>query len=172
MSKADFTIAVEVPDRSDVAALLAEARAYSLARYPEESNHRLPIEELMSPNVTFLVVRRDGEALGAAALYRSPQGIAELKSMVVAERARGIGLGHRLVDSIVTLAAKEGYSTLMLETGIHSHEALALYKRCGFARRGRFGSYSDDPLSVFMERRLQPGSSRESLVGDPTSRGG
>lgn len=60
----------------------------------------------------------------------------------------------------------------MLETGIHSHEALALYKRCGFARRGRFGSYSDDPLSVFMERRLQPGSSRESLVGDPTSRGG
>lgn len=60
MSEADFTIAVEVPDRSDVAALLAEARAYSLARYPEESNHRLPIEQLMAPSVTFLVVRHNG----------------------------------------------------------------------------------------------------------------
>lgn len=170
MSEADFTIAVEAPDRSDVAALLAEARAYSLARYPEESNHGLPIGELMAPNVTFLVVRHNGEALGAAALYRSPQGIAELKSMVVAERARGIGLGRRLVESIVILAAKEGYANLMLETGIHSHEALTFYGRCGFARRGRFGSYADDPLSVFMERRLEPGPSRQRLEGDPASK--
>jgi putative acetyltransferase len=155
MSEAEIAVTVEVPDRSDVVALLAEARAYSFARYPAPSNHRLPIEGLLSPNVTFFVARRNGEALGAAALYRSPEGIAELKSLIVAERARGKGLGRRLVESIVTLAAKEGYATVMLETGIYSHEALTLYERCGFARRNRFGSYADDPLSVFMEHRLQ-----------------
>ncbi len=125
----------------------------------------------MSPSVTFLVLRRSGEALGAAALYRSPEGIAELKSMVVSERARGMGLGRRLVESIVALAANEGFAVVMLETGIHSHEALRLYARCGFARRGRFGSYGDDPLSVFMERRLAPEPSHERLAGDPASRG-
>jgi len=33
-------------------------------------------------------------------------------------------------------------------------EALALYAAAGYERRGPFGAYRDDPLSVFMEKRL------------------
>jgi putative acetyltransferase len=42
----------------------------------------------------------------------------------------------------------------MLETGISQPEALALYARCGYARRGPFGDYWNDPLSVFMSKQI------------------
>lgn len=149
------TIAVERPDQPDVAALLAESVAYSRARYPAASDFRLPLADLLGPAVTFFVLRRDGEALGAAALYRASDGAAELKSMVVAERARGLGFGRRLVEHVVACARAEGHAEVVLETGVRSDEALGLYERCGFVRRARFGSYPDDPLSVFMAKPLQ-----------------
>jgi putative acetyltransferase len=51
-------------------------------------------------------------------------------------------------------AGGAGVELLRLETGIANHAALALYEKTGFKRRGPFGDYSLDPLSVFMERRL------------------
>ncbi len=47
-----------------------------------------------------------------------------------------------------------GVRLARLETGVHQHEALGLYADMGYTKRGPFGSYSDDPLSVFMEKRL------------------
>jgi putative acetyltransferase len=44
---------------------------------------------------------------------------------------------------------------MVLETGPDQPEALGLYERYGFARRGPYGDYPDDPLSVFMEKRLK-----------------
>ena len=45
-------------------------------------------------------------------------------------------------------------TTLRLETGIKQDAAIRLYESAGFRRRGPFGSYRDDPLSVFMEKPL------------------
>lgn len=41
----------------------------------------------------------------------------------------------------------------MLETGSSDYFAAArsLYRSAGFAERGPFGAYADDPHSVFME---------------------
>jgi putative acetyltransferase len=49
--------------------------------------------------------------------------------------------------------AERGCRIFRLETGIHQHEALAFYAAAGYQRRGRFGDYPDDPLSVFMEKQ-------------------
>ena len=43
---------------------------------------------------------------------------------------------------------------MKLETGPYQPEALGLYARCGNERRGPFGAYADDPLSVFMQKNL------------------
>ena len=53
-------------------------------------------------------------------------------------------------------ARAEGVTALRLETGIHSHAAIRLYERHGFARIPPFADYWDDPLSVFMEKPLAP----------------
>ncbi len=47
-----------------------------------------------------------------------------------------------------------GIPCLRLETGIKQDAAIALYEKNGFARIGYFGDYPNDPLSVFMEKRL------------------
>jgi putative acetyltransferase len=43
---------------------------------------------------------------------------------------------------------------MRLETGISQPDALRLYERAGYVRRGPFGNYGPDPLSVFMEKSL------------------
>jgi putative acetyltransferase len=41
-----------------------------------------------------------------------------------------------------------------LETGVHQHEALRLYRSSGFAEIPRYGPYVDDELSVCFEKLL------------------
>jgi putative acetyltransferase len=42
--------------------------------------------------------------------------------------------------------------TFMLETGPSQPEAISLYARAGYERRGPFGGYGPDPFSVFMQK--------------------
>jgi putative acetyltransferase len=147
-------VAVENPDQAEVAALLAASDAYMASLYPAESNHMLDIASLQRPEVTFLVARVDGRALGCGAVVSSGEGWAEIKRMFVSPAARGLKLGRRLLEEIETIASRRGERSLRLETGAKQPEALALYRSAGFAQIGPFGSYQADPLSLFMEKTL------------------
>lgn len=46
------------------------------------------------------------------------------------------------------------FSGCALKTGIKSLEALHLYWRFGYSKRGPFGTYAPDPLCVFREKQL------------------
>jgi putative acetyltransferase len=74
--------------------------------------------------------------------------------MFVSPSARGRGLAQRLITQLETEAAARGCRLVRLESGPYQPEALGLYARCGYERCGPFGGYADDPLSVFMEKRL------------------
>ncbi len=150
-----LTIRPEPPDQLDVLALIEAADAYANSLYPPESNHLLDIASLASPAVTFLVVRDGAEAVGCGAILRDPRGWGEVKRMYVRPDQRGKGVGHRMLAEVETLARASRLPLLRLETGIHNTEALALYRRAGFAECPAFGDYGPDPLSVFMEKRLK-----------------
>ena len=49
---------------------------------------------------------------------------------------------------------KKSIFTVRLETGIDQHEAIDLYKRLGYSEIAPFGGYTEDPLSVFMEKKI------------------
>jgi putative acetyltransferase len=146
----------EPPRQPDVIALLEASDAFSEALYPPESNHLLDVASLEKPTIRFLVARRAGIAIACGAIVLAPDGTAELKRMFVAETARGTGCAQALMAALEQAAHAEGVTALRLETGIHSHAALRLYERHGYARRGPFAEYRDDPLSVFMEKPLAP----------------
>jgi putative acetyltransferase len=147
-------IAFESPDQPDVAALIAALDAYQDALYPAESRHALALAVLVQPHVLFAVARdAAGCAVGCGAVVLEAQA-GELKRMFVSPAARGQGVGGRLLDVLEGAAMQRGCSLLRLETGPFQPEALALYARHGFQRRGPFGDYQDDPLSVFMEKPL------------------
>jgi len=151
-------INTETPDQPDVRAMLARLDAYHATLYPAESNHLLDVDALLRDDALFLVARDvDGSAVGCAALVnRHAEGehYGEVKRMFVDEARRGQGAGRALLEHLTMFARMAGIGILRLETGIHQSEALALYERAGFVRRVPFGGYRDDPLSVFMEKRL------------------
>jgi putative acetyltransferase len=148
-----LTIGVERAGRADVQALLLTVRAWSEDLYPPESRHGLDLAAYERPEVTLLVAREAGVALGCGAWQLQGDGSAEVKSMFVLPEARGRGIGRAILAAIEG-ALRGRVTTLRLETGIKQDAALRLYESAGFHRRGPFGRYRDDPLSVFMEKPL------------------
>jgi len=154
MTEALHAIAEEAPDRPDTVALIEASDAYSLERYPPEGHFGTDIAGLKSPGITFLVARRDGVAEGCGAVKWFADGTAELKRIFVSETARGSGLGRRIVARLETLAAERGVKALYLETGPLNTEAVAMYRRLGYAECGPFADYAANPYSLFMTRKL------------------
>jgi ribosomal protein S18 acetylase RimI-like enzyme len=74
--------------------------------------------------------------------------------MYVRPAFRGRGLGRLMLDHLTAHATAQGVALLRLETGIHQHEAIALYERCGFRRIPPFGPYWDDPVSRCYEKAI------------------
>ena len=149
-----MTIAFESPDQPEVIALVAELDAYQDTLYPPQSRHYLELASMMQPNVLFAVARDDtGRAIGCGAIVLYAE-FGELKRMYVSPRGRGQGVARKLLTLLETRALGAGCKLLKLETGPYQPEALALYTSADYERRGPFGDYTDDPLSVFMQKHL------------------
>ena len=149
-----ITVARESPRQDEVVALIRQADALMQSLYPAESNHLVDVESLAAFNVHFLVARERGRALGCGAFVLGEKGQAEMKRVFVDPTARGKGVARALMAALERDAANLGVTLMQLETGIKQSEAIALYRRFGYAERGPFGNYKSDPLSLFMEKRL------------------
>jgi putative acetyltransferase len=149
-------ILIQIDDPSSPAAreLIGRLDELMTGLYPAESNHLLPVEALRQPDVTFLTASVDGEVAGCGAFVNQGGEYAEIKRMFVLPEFRGLKLGRRILEELENLARTSGLELARLETGIHQPEALLLYERAGYQRRGPFGDYSEDPLSIFMEKKL------------------
>ena len=155
MSVRGVTIAKERPDQPDVMPLIEALDKLMIELYPPESNHLLDVVALLDPAVTFLVARCAGAAVGCGAILNDPRGWGEVKRMFVMPEQRGERLGARLLSRLEDVAVAAELPMLRLETGIHNKDALALYRRAGFAECEPFGDYAPDPLSVFMEKNVR-----------------
>jgi putative acetyltransferase len=147
-------IAFESPDQPEVIALIAELDAYQDTLYPPESRHYLDLASLKQSNVFFAVARDStGRAIGCGAVVLYPES-GEIKRMYVSPGGRGQGVARKLLAVLESQATRSGCKLLKLETGPYQPEALALYASAGYERRGPFGDYTNDPLSVFMQKYL------------------
>jgi putative acetyltransferase len=123
---------------------------------PVESRHALDLDELQRPDVRLWVALLDAEIVGTAALAALEPGHDELKSMRTDPKRRGRGIGTRILEYLVEDARARGISRISLETGTMEFfaPARALYAKAGFVVCAPFGSYTDDPNSVFMTRTV------------------
>ncbi len=154
ISTAAMTIDFESPDQPDVIALIAELDAYQDTLYPPESRHSLDLESLKEPNVLFAVAREwTGQAIACGAIVLYPE-FGEIKRIYVHPRGRGQGVARKLLALLEARAIGSHCTLFRLETGPHQPDALALYASAGYERRGPFGDYTDDPLSVFMQKHV------------------
>ena len=145
-------IAIEPANQPEVLALIEQLDAYQKPLYPEESHHGIDVAALSQPNVVFAVARDpSGQAVGCGDIViESAYG--ELKRMFTQPSHRGRGIARSLVQWLEAQAQARGCHLFMLETGCLQPEAIALYERLGYSRRGPFGPYTEDPNSVFMHK--------------------
>ncbi|MDO8654767.1 MAG: GNAT family N-acetyltransferase [Undibacterium sp.] len=149
-----MSINFESPAQADVTKLIAELDVYQSGLYPPESHHALDLTTVAAEQMLFAVARdATGVAIGCGAVVLMP-GYGELKRMYVRPGNRGLGVARKILLLLESTAKHAGCTLLKLETGPYQPEAIGLYELCGYARRAPFGSYSDDPLSVFMQKKL------------------
>lgn len=143
-------------DDPRLAAFLAEHLEDMEPTAPAESRHALDLDGFRAPGVRLWVAYADGDLVGTVALAELTPGHEELKSMRTYPARRGQGIGSLLLHHAMETARAGGARRLSLETGSMEFfaAARALYRRHGFVDCAPFGSYVDDPNSVFMTRQL------------------
>ena len=163
--RADLLAAMRTVERL-VAASLVELRQVDplhpdarrcLRAYVAELNRRAPErgfdpstgataepDEVRPPNGAFVVAYLRGEPVGCGAVKHHPGGATDVKRMWLAESARGLGLGRRLLAHLEGLAREHGSATVRLETSDVLPEAIALYRSVGYAEVEPF---NDEPFA-------------------------
>jgi DNA-binding MarR family transcriptional regulator/GNAT superfamily N-acetyltransferase len=106
--------------------------------YDAAAGIRLAAADMRPPRGLLLLARLDGEAVGCGVLWHHGGGVADAKRMWIAPRARGLGLGRRLLAELERHARAAGVRTLRLDTNRALREALALYRSAGFHEIERF----------------------------------
>jgi len=78
------------------------------------------------------IAELNGENVGCVMLVKDSPGVARLRLLLVDPKARGLGLGHRLVGECVKFARKAGYTKITLWTHSVLAAARHVYERAGF----------------------------------------
>jgi DNA-binding MarR family transcriptional regulator/GNAT superfamily N-acetyltransferase len=108
--------------------------------------------ELVGDRGCLLLATLHGEPIGCGAVKYHGSEPAELKRMWVADSARGLGLGRRLLAELEQLARENGATVAHIETSRLLSEAIGLYKSAGWVEVERF---NDEPFADhWFEKRL------------------
>jgi DNA-binding MarR family transcriptional regulator/GNAT superfamily N-acetyltransferase len=148
--------------------------AYCLHEYFADLNTRFDVgfdptlsnpadaDDLRPPAGLLLVATLRSTPIGCGALKFHGGEPAEIKRMWVAESARGLGLGRRLLTELETHAVAHGARTVRLETNQSLVEAIGLYRSAGYAE---VAAFNDEPYAHhWFEKHLDTSDSpRQSI---------
>jgi GNAT superfamily N-acetyltransferase len=100
--------------------------------------------ELRAPAGAFLIAYLRDEAIGCGAVKHRASGPSEIKRMWVAESARGLGIGRRLLKELEDLARERRAPATRLDTNKALVEAIAMYRSAGY---GEIPAFNDEPFA-------------------------
>ena len=116
-----------------------------------------------------VLVADDGEGpIGSAILlFRKGTAVARVYSVAVNARARGRGVGRRLLTEIERLAWGHEVSWIRSEIRKDNVASLALFESLGYRRFGEFEDYYEDEMDAWRYEKTLDASLRPNLVRVP-----
>lgn len=121
------------PDaRSCIRAYFAELDRRAGSRFDPSQGSSAEPHELRPPAGLFLVAYLRSEPIGCGAVKHHGVAFSEIKRLWVAESARGLGLGRRLLHELEAEAERHGAAAVRLDTNRALTEAIALYRSSGY----------------------------------------
>jgi len=108
------------------------------------------------PSGQLLLAKQDEHPAGCVALVRHDDDICELKRLYVRPAFRGLGIGHKLVTTLMDNARQAGYKQMVLDSHISMKKAHEIYRRHGFEKVETPVDFPEvfKPYVVFMECKL------------------
>jgi DNA-binding MarR family transcriptional regulator/GNAT superfamily N-acetyltransferase len=135
----------EHPDaRRCLRAYVAELNRRSDIPFDPRNGSTAEPHEVRAPAGAFLIAYLNGEAIGCGAVKHRPGGPSDIKRMWVAESARGLGIGRRLLRELEQLARDSGARVAQLETNAALVEAITMYRSAGYAE---VPAFNDEPFA-------------------------
>jgi DNA-binding MarR family transcriptional regulator/GNAT superfamily N-acetyltransferase len=104
------------------------------------------------------IAEMDREIIGSVFVVQASQDTAKLRLLLVEAKARGLGLGTRLVEECIRFARRSGYNKLTLWTNSVLVEARHIYQKTGFkiVAQEEHHSFGKDLVSETWELDLNP----------------
>ncbi len=102
------------------------------------------------------IAEKDGENVGSVFLVRKSELEAQLRLLLVEPKARGLGIGKRLVSECTRFAMQVGYQKIILWTNDVLHAARHIYELEGYrlVREESHHSFGHDLVGQFWELEL------------------
>ena len=90
------------------------------------------IQNLNTDRERCWIAEMDGDPVGSVFVVQESKTVAKLRLLILEPRARGKGLGRRLVEECIAFARAAGYRKLVLWTQSNLAAARHIYKTAGF----------------------------------------
>lgn len=101
-------------------------------------------DDFRLPRGAFLIATADGEPIACGGVKPMAPGIGYLKRMWVADSARGLGIGSRMLRALEDQCRELGMTTVRLETNRTLVEAISMYRHSGYTEVAPF---NDEPYA-------------------------
>jgi len=134
------TVVLRPPGAGDLGWVLQRHGAVYAAEYGWNSDFEAYVARIIADYITDTDPRRaaawvaelDGAPAGFVCVVPDDETTARLRLLLVERWARGVGIGGRLVDEVVTFARRAGYERIVLSTVSVLASARRIYQRAGF----------------------------------------